>query len=176
MLVRNHIKLQTCTTAAAAPALPPPRARLELFLRIPCQSMAGVVDDDDDGGATAALSAAVAGSPPSAKMTPALTMVATKKARREEKESSVITSPSSSTSSCRICRVVFDWTHDMAVAGSVSAPGGAVAMVDVCRTTRSTFWEGARAATGISTSNQTATAITIIGRFIIFSTKSCEGC
>lgn len=174
MLVRNHIKLQTCTTAAAAPALPPPKARLELFLRMPCQSMACTVGVDDDAdGATVALSAAIAvvGSPPSVKMTPALTTLATKKARREDKDSSVVTSLPSS--AFRICRVFPGWIHDVVVfTGSVrgGAGGGRVEIVVVsCRTTRSTTQGEVRATTGVSKSNHPATANKIIETFIMSS-------
>jgi hypothetical protein len=48
MDVRNHMSEQTCTTAAVAPALPPPKAFFDAFWKIFFQSIAGDVDVDDE--------------------------------------------------------------------------------------------------------------------------------
>lgn len=48
MDVRSHIRQSTCTTAADAPALPPPRAFLDAFWNISFQSTDGVAPAEDD--------------------------------------------------------------------------------------------------------------------------------
>ena len=61
MDVLSHIRLKTCTTAAEAPAFPPPSAFLDAFLRIAFQSTGAAVAAASDIGTVELIVSAFVG-------------------------------------------------------------------------------------------------------------------
>ena len=61
MDVLSHIRLKTCTTAAEAPAFPPPSAFLDAFLRIAFQSTGAAVAAASDKGTVELIASAFVG-------------------------------------------------------------------------------------------------------------------